>query len=213
MTGWEQLWQNEDLVRLWAEFPPVPESVEMADRLQAENRWRVLDIGCGMGRHTIYLASRGFKVTAIDNAPTALAKCRERLAEYKLNAEIAEGDMENMSYGPASFDGVLSTNVIHHVRVATLQRIIADIHRMLTQDGYFVWVTPNTRHCDWDRGEEIEPGTWVDPTLEFGNPHHFCTEEEARELLKAFTLISLNEMEAERDGRFYYHWRILAQKL
>jgi tellurite methyltransferase len=211
-TGWEKQWHDPKLVQLWASFPPVPEVVEMADDLQAEGRRHILDIGCGVGRHTLYLAARGFKVTAVDNAPTALKECRQRLDAAGFHAEIAEADMECLPYQAASFDGILSTNVIHHVRVTTLAKIIDDIYQMLKPGGFFVWVTPNPRHCDWGRGEEIEPGTWVDPTHEYGNPHHYCTETEVRGLLKAYEVLSLCESEREVEGRSYCHWRILARK-
>ena len=74
MTGWQKLWQDPQIAKLWSEFPPVPEVETMADLLEAEGGRRVLDIGCGMGRHTVYLAARGFEVTATDNAAAAASK-------------------------------------------------------------------------------------------------------------------------------------------
>jgi SAM-dependent methyltransferase len=39
---------------------------------------RVLDIGCGAGRHSLYLQRQGFEVTAVDNSPKAIELCRLR---------------------------------------------------------------------------------------------------------------------------------------
>ena len=44
----------------------------------AKVRGRVLDIGCGAGRHALYLQSKGYDVTAIDNSPLAVKTCRLR---------------------------------------------------------------------------------------------------------------------------------------
>src|SRR5574340_1098146 len=97
MTGWQKLWQNPEIAKQWAEAPPLPEVVEMADRLEEERRHRILDIGCGQGRHTVYLASRGFSVTATDNAPNAIASCQEAVARAGLKAEIMALDMREMT--------------------------------------------------------------------------------------------------------------------
>ena len=41
-------------------------------------RGRVLDIGCGAGRHSLYLKEQGFDVLGIDNSPLAIEVCRSR---------------------------------------------------------------------------------------------------------------------------------------
>jgi len=41
-------------------------------------RGRILDIGCGAGRHSLYLQEKGFEVTGIDNSPLSIEVCRQR---------------------------------------------------------------------------------------------------------------------------------------
>ena len=41
-------------------------------------RGRVLDVGCGAGRHTLYLQDKGFHAVGIDNSPLAIEVCRQR---------------------------------------------------------------------------------------------------------------------------------------
>jgi SAM-dependent methyltransferase len=211
-AGWERLWQNPEIAKDWAERPPYPEVIEMAERLQAAGCRRVLDIGCGTGRHVIYLARRGFEVTATDNSPKAVSICKERVAEAGLRADIVESDMAELPFPEDYFAGVVASHVIHHAERKTIERILRLIASRLAAAGLFVWVTPTTHHCNCGRGEEIEPGTWVDPEHEDGLPHHYCSEEEVRELLQPFDIESLNESEHERDGRVYRHWRIIARK-
>src|SRR5688572_3246111 len=41
-------------------------------------RGKILDIGCGAGRHSLYLQDKGFDVTGIDNSPGAIKVCKLR---------------------------------------------------------------------------------------------------------------------------------------
>jgi SAM-dependent methyltransferase len=66
-------------------------------------RGRVLDIGCGAGRHALYLQSKGLDVTGIDNSPGAIKVCRLRGLKRALVRPIADVD----KFKPGSFDTVL----------------------------------------------------------------------------------------------------------
>lgn len=211
--GWQKLWQDSEIAKEWRERPPLGVVVTMADRLAAEGRARVLDIGCGVGRHTVYLASRGFEVTATDNAPAAIAACRKNLEQVGLQARVLELDMTEFPFPDAHFDAVISTHVIHHTCRATLERIIASIRQKLAPGGLFVWVTPSHRHSESGKGREVEPGTWVDENHREGPvPHHYCTEAEIRELLAEYDIQSLEERQIEGRPEGRRHWHVVARK-
>jgi SAM-dependent methyltransferase len=214
MTGWQDLWQDPKVKARWEKAPPLPQVVEMADRLEAEGRRRVLDVGCGPGRHTVYLAARGFEVTATDNAPAAVSACTANLREAGLTATVIETEMTDYPFPDGRFDGAIGSHAIHHTDLATLRSIIETITVKLAPGGYFVWVTPTPRHFSCGRGREVEPGTWVDPHHREGPiPHHYSTEEEVRELLHAYEILSTHEHEyRDQDGNSRCHWRTLAQK-
>ena len=213
MTTWEKLWKDPAVVARWKDAQPLPEVVAMADRLVADGGGRVLDIGCGLGRHTVYLAARGLEVVATDSAPAAVAACKSNLAEAGLRAEVMRVDMSQYPFPDAHFRGVVASHVIHHTDLATLKRILADIWRVLAPGGYFVWATPCPKHYECGSGTEIEPGTWVDPEgREAGLPHHYCTEAEVRGLLSGFDILSMNEHEYREGENSRWHFRILARK-
>lgn len=64
---------------------------------------RVLDIGCGAGRHSLYLQQKGFDVTAIDNSPGAIEVCRLRGLKNAVVRPVADVD----EFAPNSFDTIL----------------------------------------------------------------------------------------------------------
>jgi SAM-dependent methyltransferase len=206
------LWQDPEIAQQWRDRPPLPEVVTMGDLLAAEGRRRVLDIGCGMGRHTIYLAARGFEVTGTDNAPTAVAGCMRDLDRAGLKATLLELDMAEFPFPDGHFDGAISANVIHHSYRAAIARIIISITHKLSPGGIFVWAIPSPRHREHGQGHEVEPGTWVDDSYREGPvPHHYSTEAEIREWLAAYDIQSLSERQmAGRPER--WHWYALARK-
>lgn len=66
-------------------------------------RGRVLDIGCGAGRHSLYLQQKGFEVTAIDNSPGAIEVCKLRGLKNAIVRSVAEVG----AFEPDSFDTIL----------------------------------------------------------------------------------------------------------
>lgn len=63
---------------------------------------RVLDVGCGAGRHALYLQQRDFDVTSIDNSPGAVKVCKLRGLKKAFVRPISEVD----KFKPNSFDTI-----------------------------------------------------------------------------------------------------------
>ena len=57
-------------------------------RMELASGARILDVGCGFGRHTIELARRGFAVTGIDASPAMIAAAREKAAAAGVTADL-----------------------------------------------------------------------------------------------------------------------------
>ncbi len=83
---------------------------------------RVLDLACGDGRHTRFLASRGHPVTAVDIDVRGLADLTR-----EPGIEVVQTDLETgeWPFGPASFAGIVVTNYLHRPHFKVLPATLA----------------------------------------------------------------------------------------
>ena len=78
----------------------------LVDALALEPGRRVLDVGCGPGRHALALARRGIEVVGVDHSPDFLALARKSAAAEQLAAEFVELDVRDLAYD-GEFDAVI----------------------------------------------------------------------------------------------------------
>lgn len=72
---------------------------------------RALDIACGEGRNSIFLARRGFAVTGLDISEEGLAKARRRAAEDGVEIDFIRADLEGYEF-TERFDLILNFNFL-----------------------------------------------------------------------------------------------------
>lgn len=71
-----------------------------------EKRKRILDIGCGTGRHSIELTKRGYHITGIDLSDSLLKRAREKAAEQNLVIDFQKHDARQLPFNQ-EFDAVI----------------------------------------------------------------------------------------------------------
>jgi SAM-dependent methyltransferase len=78
----------------WQPLPPELEALVEGPRALPPSR--ALDLGCGTGKHAIYLASHGWKVTGVELATGALGKARRRATSARVDVQFIEGDVTRL---------------------------------------------------------------------------------------------------------------------
>ncbi|WP_199433769.1 class I SAM-dependent methyltransferase [Qaidamihabitans albus] len=81
---------------VWQRRTPPAELVALVEGPSAPPPGHALDLGCGTGTDTIYLATHGWKVTAIDMVPKALASARRNASAAGVAPRFIEGDVTRL---------------------------------------------------------------------------------------------------------------------
>ena len=68
---------------------------------------RAVDLGCGEGDNAIFLAQHGFDVTAVDSAPSALAKARVKASEAEVEVDFIVDDLTHLRVVTGTFDVIV----------------------------------------------------------------------------------------------------------
>lgn len=153
----------------------------------------VLDLGCGTGRHIVYLARCGFSVFGLDNSHQGLKITRQWLCEEGLKANLRSQSMtRKFPYKNSFFDAILSFQVIHHAKFASIQRIVRETKRVLKKNG-LLFITVPSKKNQATSYTQLEPNTFIPlDGPEKGLPHHYFTPEELREVFKDFNITDIH---------------------
>lgn len=116
---------------------------------------RVLDIGCGEGNYSLYLAKRGFDVTGLDFSPNGLsiAMLNARKARAKINFVLQ--DLREVKPLPQGYDFAFEWAIMHHIPFDERKSYLERVANSLKQKGKYLSVSWNIK--DPEFGELGQP--------------------------------------------------------
>jgi len=184
---WEAAWKEER----WLELsPPLPAVINFIDFLRRKGGSRVLDVGCGAGRHAIALAKEGFQVTGLDVSDTALGELQARAEKANLsNITLVRHEMAQLPFINNYFDAMVSTNVLHHGTLMEIKQTVRELNRIMKTGAIGLVVTLSKRDFRYGDGNQIEEDTFVfTEGDEKGITHHFFLESDLRSVFEEFDI-------------------------
>lgn len=198
----------------WKE--PAVESYYLMNRWKRQGKKRFLDLGCGLGRHSIFFAKAGFAVWAFDLSGYAVAKTRAWAVAEKIEVDCVTGDMLELPYDDSSFDCILCRNVISHSDTQGVTRILAGISRIM-RTGAECYLTLGSKNA-WGFQQPwpvVDENTKIrlENGPENGIPHFYADKGLIETLFKDVELLSVQHIEDfSNDGglhSFGWHWHAL----
>jgi demethylmenaquinone methyltransferase/2-methoxy-6-polyprenyl-1,4-benzoquinol methylase len=195
------------------EYDRIYARPERQDDLRAIERWlptvfagrSLLEVACGTGYWTQFLAPVATRVLAIDAAPETLRIARSRLAGG--NVEFTTGDAYALPPTATGFESAFAGFWYSHIPNSRVAGFLAGLHRALVPGARVVFL--DNRYVEGNSTPVSEPDaqgdTWQWRTLDDGSRHrllkNFPGEGELRDAVRGIA----------RDVRFHawkYYWAL-----
>ena len=194
------------------------EFIAVALRWKEKRKESVMDLGCGMGRNTFFLAELGFNVTAVDLSDTGIEKLELEAAKRKLTNKIQAlvCDMLKLPFKPKEFDCVLAFHSVYHTDFNGLRSVIATISKILKDDGE-LYITFNSKQNHPFRKPSnlrIDDHSVIKTEgIEKDIPHTYVDYNDLIDLLSDFKISKLQHIQDIYDTESSWHYFVEAQKL
>lgn len=196
-SKWDKYWGKSHNLDYWR--TPAPEVLAFINENLPTNNKKILDLGCGLGRHSLAFAEQGFQVTAVDYSKQALDELDSISQKNSLIIETILGNYKTRVFSDAEFDIILSYNVLYHGSKEEFQSSINLCSDYLADNGRFMFTCPTRTDEKYGSGIKVAEHTYKsENSVHAGDIHYFSSEEDLRDMLKKFEIISIEKNE--------FHW-------
>ncbi len=119
----------------WDHTDPPPEVLEFVSGLTPG---RALDLGCGYGRASIFLAQLGWQVDGVDFVPAAIAEAQRRAEKAGAPVTFHVGDVTRLNFLSPGYTFALDVGCAHNLSTTELHDYAAELRRLLAPGGYYM---------------------------------------------------------------------------
>jgi SAM-dependent methyltransferase len=187
-------WGND----YWVKWSTITEAFR---RLGLRAGASILDVGCGTGWTTAFLAEAGYRPTGVDIAPAMLLVARERAERWRVEAEFQEADMEDFSLD-RTFDGALVFDALHHSDRP--DRVVENVAGHLREGGWVLFGEPSWLHRFSPRARTVERETGCsEHGIRVSRLKRYCREAGLGDFRRFFEATRPYE---RRTSEFLWQW-------
>lgn len=200
-------WPDEMIVRFIAKYMNVSRKTS-----------KVLDLGCGSGRHSELLANSGCQVFGCDVSKTSIEITKKRLKLVGLKGDFVDASSWDLPYESNFFNFVIAWHSIYYNSFENMKKTISEINRVLVNRGIFIATfiaSGDFRQC---HGKLISKNTYVGKKDAYDHTGLTVCISDLKTIKKllsknSFTIISQGYHEMYFDPvQRTCHWIIIAKK-
>lgn len=193
--NWETIYKKYGIIQK----EPIPCVVTLGNLLSKSKKKQltILDVGCGTGRHILYLHSvlPNAHIVGFDPSEKGIEILRSIVSDEK-NISLFIHDMDKpYHFTPNKFDAIVSSLVIHHGYWHEVKKRFDDSVFLLKKGGLLVFACPSTRDPRYNTGTTAKDGTKLNTAQKDGFlPHYFMDRTKLESLFHGFKIISITEI-------------------
>lgn len=175
---WKQIWEKPI-------FYPTTKFARRSFALIQPKHKNLLDLGCGLGRDSLYFAKKGLVVSAVDFSETGLSNIPNNIK----NLNLVKQRIEDLKFRPESFDIIYAHLSLHYFDDRTTTKIFNKLHALLKKEGLLFVKCKSTDDHLFKKGTQIETDMFIDK----GHVRHFFTKDYMKAKLERFEIIKIRK--------------------
>lgn len=200
---------------------PAVEACYLAESWKSKGFDKLLDLGCGLGRHSVYFAQKGFEVDAQDISDYGVDHLRKWAEEENLKVNTTVCDMLKLPFADETFDCIMSYNVIYHTDTEGFIKALMEIKRVLKSKGelFLTLISKNTwSYQKADEYKRVDENTIVrdEHETERDVPHFYVDIEDIKKYFADFDFVKIPveqaEYNMENSEYFSKHFNLIVRK-
>jgi SAM-dependent methyltransferase len=180
---------------MFGEKPSEP-AKKAAELFRKEGKKKILELGAGQGRDTLFFGKSGFEVTALDYSSEGVADIIQKVRELGMSGQIeakCHDVRDPLPFKNDSFDACYS-HMLYCMALKTseLEFLSDEIRRVLKPGGINVYTVRHTNDSDYKKG--IHRGEDI---YEIGGMFivHFFSREKVEHLARGYEIVGVDEFE------------------
>jgi len=192
---WDHIYRKHPLEVLpWELGKPRKTLVNLVESGKIK-QGKALDICCGLGTNTVYLAQQGFEVATVDISAHAIKLAKQKAAKAKVEIQFVLASFVMLPFRDEVFDFVFDMGCLHHVMVGDRETFIQSVCRVAKRgEGKYLLICFSERNGP----------AW----------NHFTREQLVAYFSGRFRFLSLEHFgSVEGDGYVRFFYSALMQRL
>lgn len=201
---------------------PAIEACYLSESWKSKGFKRFLDLGCGLGRHSIYFAHKGYEVNSVDLSDYGINHLKNWAEKENLNIKADLCDMLNLPFDNDTFDCIIAYNVIYHTDTKGFIKSLEEIKRVLKNKGelFITLLSKNSlTYQGADQYKHIDNNTILrdEDDTERNVPHFYVDIEDIKKYFSEFDFVSIpveqTEYNMDNTEQMSKHFKFIVKKM